>query len=200
LSRTLVLLAHPTLASSRVNTALVDAVRNLPGVTVRDLAAVRGEAGFDASVEQALLLEHDRIVLQFPWYWYSVPGILKEWMDQVLTYGFAYGSNGDKLHGKTLQVVTSTGGPGESYQPGGYNRFTMTELMRPLDATAHLCGMPLAEPLVVHGVHGVDDAALEGYAAAYRSLLAGEGAGALRESACGPCAGWGSCFPAARTG
>ena len=173
-SRTLVLLAHPDLESSRINSALADAVRNLPGVTVRDLGAVRGKTGFDTATEQALLLGADRLVLQFPWYWYSVPGLLKEWMDQVLTYGFAYGSGGDKLRGKTLQVVTTTGGPGESYQPGGYNRFTMTELMRPLDATAHLCGMPLAEPFVLHGVRVLDDEALAAYGASYRALLTGE--------------------------
>lgn len=171
MSRTLVLLAHPDLESSRVNRALADAVRDLPGVTLRDLAAVRGEQRFDGAAEQRLLVEHDIVVLQFPWYWYSVPGILKEWMDQVLTYGFAYGTGGTALHGKMLQVVTTTGGPGESYRAGGYNRFTMSELMRPIDATAHLCGMPLAEPLVVHGVRVLDDEALASYAARYRALL-----------------------------
>lgn len=84
-------LAHPDLAGSRVNGSLADAVRDLEGVTVRDLAAVRGESGFDVAEEQRLLVAHDTIVLQFPWYRYSVPGILKEWMDQVLLHGFAYG-------------------------------------------------------------------------------------------------------------
>ncbi|GAA2141374.1 NAD(P)H-dependent oxidoreductase [Nocardioides koreensis] len=173
-SRTLVLLAHPDLADSRVNRVLADAVGDLEGVTVRDLSVARFRDGFDVALEQHLLLGYDTVVLQFPWYWYSVPGILKEWMDQVLTHGFAYGSGGDALHGKTLQVVTSTGGPDASYQPGGYNRFTMVELMRPLDATAHLCGMTLAEPLVVHGARTLDDATLASYAERYRSLLAGD--------------------------
>ena len=173
-SRTLVLLAHPDLAGSRVNRALAAAVADLEDVTVRDLAAVRGPAGFDVAAEQRLLTEHDTVVLQFPWYWYSVPGLLKEWMDSVLTYGFAYGTGGDALRGKTLQVVTSTGGPDASYEPGGYNRFTMTDLLRPIDATAHLCGMTLAEPLVVHGARTVDDAALASYGVRYRALLGGE--------------------------
>jgi putative NADPH-quinone reductase len=172
MSRTLVLLAHPDLESSRVNSALADAVRDLPGVTLRDLVAARGESGFDVATEQRLLREHDCVVLQFPWYWYSVPGVLKEWMDRVLTYGFAYGTGGDALRGKTLQVVTSTGGPDASYQPGGYNRFTMTDLLRPVDATAHLCGMTLAAPLVVHGARTIDDAGLASVGARYRTLLA----------------------------
>lgn len=168
----LVLLAHPDLATSRVNRALAAAVHDVPGVTVRDLATVRSANGFDTATEQDLLLAHDTVVLQFPWYWYSVPGILKEWMDQVLTYGFAYGTNGTALRGKTLQVVTSTGGPQVSYGPEGYNRFTMAELMRPIEATAHLCGMQLAEPFVVHGARAVDDHALAAYGRRYRAVLA----------------------------
>jgi glutathione-regulated potassium-efflux system ancillary protein KefG len=170
-SRTLVLLAHPDLPASRVTRALADAVRELAGVTVRDLSAVRTGTGYDVAEEQRLLVAHDTIVLQFPWFWYSVPGLLKEWMDQVLTWGFAYGSAGTALHGKTLQLVTSTGGPRASYRTGGHNRFTMAELMAPLDATAHLCGMRLADPLVVHGARVIDDDSLAAHAARYRGLL-----------------------------
>jgi glutathione-regulated potassium-efflux system ancillary protein KefG len=46
------------------------------------------------------LVEADTVALQFPFHWYSVPGILKEWIDRVLSYSFAYGSTGTKLHGK----------------------------------------------------------------------------------------------------
>lgn len=170
--RTLVILGHPAPESSRVNRHLADAVRDLPGLTVRDLASVRGAAGFDVEAEQEVLRAHDTVVLQFPWYWYSLPGILKEWMDQVLTYGFAYGTCGDALRGKRLVVATSTGGPESSYGPSGHNRFTMAELMRPIEATAHLCGMVLEEPLVVHGARMVDEASLAAHGASYRSLLA----------------------------
>ena len=169
--RTLVLLAHPDLAGSRVNARLADAVRDLEGVTIHDLAAAYPDGRIDVAREQQLLLEHDVIVWQFPWHWYSVPGVLKAWMDQVLTYGFAYGTEGTKLRGKTLQVVTSTGGPEASYVEGGYNRFTMEQLMRPLDATAWLCGMPMAEPMVLHGVRTMSDDELDRQALRYRALL-----------------------------
>ena len=69
----------------------------------------------------------------------------------VLTYGFAYGQDGTALRGKNLKLVTSTGGPSTSYRPGGLNRFTMQELLRPLEATAHLCGLELLDPLVLQG-------------------------------------------------
>lgn len=172
--RTLVLLAHPNLSASRVNSSLANAVADLPGVTVRDLASVRGPDGFDVSVEQQVLLTHDAFVLQFPWHWYSVPALLKEWMDQVLTYGFAYGPDETALRGKPLQVVTTTGAPEAAYRPEGHNRFTMSELMRPIDATAYLCEMALADPFVVHGARTLDDDALASYGASYRALLDSE--------------------------
>src|SRR6478672_12044757 len=145
---------------------------DLEGVTVHDLAAAYPDGRIHVAREQQLLVEHDTIVWQFPWHWYSVPGVLKEWMDQVLTYGFAYGAGGDALHGKRLQLVLSTGGPESSYAPAGHNRFTMEELLRPLDATAHLCGLEMAEPLILHSAPRVDADELDRHAARYRELLA----------------------------
>lgn len=169
--RTLVIVAHPDLAGSRVTAHLAASIGDLDGVTVRDLASLYPDRRVDAELEQRYLREHDTIVLQFPWHWYSVPGLLKEWMDQVLTRGFAYGAGGDALHGKRLQLVTSTGGPESSYSPAGHNRFTMAELLRPLEATAHLCGLDMAEPLVLHGAHGATPEQLAAHSRRYRDLL-----------------------------
>ena len=36
--------------------------------------------------------------------------IIKKWFDDVLTYGFAYGSKGDKVKGKEFGVAISIGG------------------------------------------------------------------------------------------
>ncbi|MET1073520.1 MAG: NAD(P)H-dependent oxidoreductase, partial [Umezawaea sp.] len=105
---TLVLLAHPDLARSRVNATLAAAVADVPGVVLHDLAATA--ADFDVADEQRLLLEHESIVFQFPFYWYSVPALLKRWMDEVLVRGFAYDAGGSLIGGRTLLVVASTGG------------------------------------------------------------------------------------------
>jgi glutathione-regulated potassium-efflux system ancillary protein KefG len=172
---TLVVVAHPDLASSRVTARLTAAVRDLPHVTVHVLDPARGhgaDGGFDVVREQRLLRAHDRIVWQFPWYWYSVPAVLKAWIDQVLTHGFAYGGGGDALHGKTLRLVTSTGGPESSYAAvDPTSRFTMAQLLAPLEATARLVGMRQAEPLVLHGARTVSDARLDAHAERYRELL-----------------------------
>ncbi|HEY5997873.1 MAG TPA: NAD(P)H-dependent oxidoreductase, partial [bacterium] len=93
----------------------------------------------------------------FPFYWYGVPGILKEWMDRVLTYGFAYGSTGDKLRGKDFLVSTTIGGPAEAYCEGGYNNFTIGELLSPLRQMCNLTGMRYRRPIVSHGMIFIPD-------------------------------------------
>lgn len=146
-------LFHESLATSRGNRALLDAVADLPGVTVNDLYARYPDFAIDVAHEQALLREHDVIVMQHPFYWYSTPALMKQWQDKVLTFGFAYPPNlGKELHGKTWWSVLTTGGPEWSYRSGGYNNFSMSELLRPLQQTAYLCGMQWRSPFVVHGV------------------------------------------------
>jgi glutathione-regulated potassium-efflux system ancillary protein KefG len=148
--RVLVLFAHPVLERSRVNRRLVSAIRDVENVTVHDLYAVYPTSNINVAREQELLLAHDVIVFQHPFYWYSVPAILKEWQDLVLEHGWAYGAGGTKLKGKiTLNAVT-TGGPATAYNKTGYNRFTVRELLAPWDQTAHLCGMRYLAPFAVH--------------------------------------------------
>ncbi|GAB4098573.1 NAD(P)H-dependent oxidoreductase [Sinomonas halotolerans] len=170
--RTLVLVAHPDLPASRVTAHLAEAAGALEDTTVHDLAAAYPDGRISVTDEQRLLVEHDRIVWLFPWHWYSVPSALKAWMDQVLVYGFAYGAGGTALHGKELQLVTSTGGPESSYAPDGHNGFTMGELLAPIAATANLTGMRLAEPLVLFGARTASDEELGLHAERCLALLA----------------------------
>jgi glutathione-regulated potassium-efflux system ancillary protein KefG len=126
----------------------------------------------DFHAEQERLLAHDVIVFQHPFYWYSVPAILKEWQDLVLEHGWAYGKNGTHLRGKITCNVITTGGPATAYRREGRNRFTMRELLAPWDQTAWLCGMRFLAPFVVHGSFRLgSDADVAPHGAAYRRLL-----------------------------
>lgn len=109
MSRILVLAAHRFPDDSRINKALIEALRPLPNVTVHELMRVYPDYQIDVAREQELLQAHDVVVMLFPFYWYSSPAILSEWQDAVLTHGFAYGSEGTQLQGKPLQLVVSTG-------------------------------------------------------------------------------------------
>jgi len=171
--RILVLFAHPRLRQSVVQGAMLAAIKGLDDVTVRDLYAVYPDLMIDPRREQAELLGHDVLVLQHPLYWYSSPAIVKEWLDVVLEEGWAYGSGGNRLHGKFLLNAISTGGPLEAYHGKGRNRFPVRTLLAPFDQTAYLCGMGWLEPFVVHAGRKLDSAALNSRAERYRDLLVG---------------------------
>lgn len=169
--RVLVLYCHPNPHRSRVNRALVDAVRDLPGVTVQDLYEAYPDHRVDVDAEQELLEAHHTVVFQHPFYWYSTPPLLKEWLDEVLRWGWAYGIGGTRLRGKRLMSALTTGGAEAAYAEGGFNRYSIRQLLAPIDQTAFLCGMTYLPPFVIHGTHRLDDAAIREAARAYRVVL-----------------------------
>ena len=178
-NRVLVLFAHPALEKSRVNRAMIRGLDGLQGITFHDLYEAYPTFDVDVDTEQRLLLEHDVVVLHHPFYWYSSPALIKQWEDLVLTHGWAYGREGVALRGKVMMSAITTGGNEAAYQPGGHNRFTVSELLRPIEQTARLCGMDYLPPFVVYGTHGMPDDAIRGHAEDYRRVLLALRDGAL---------------------
>jgi glutathione-regulated potassium-efflux system ancillary protein KefF len=169
-----VLVAHPQMEHSRVNRALLTAARALPPerATVRDLYVLYPDYLIDIAAEQALLAEAKLVVWQHPIHWYSMPALMKLWVDEVLSFGWAYGPGGTALRGKDLWLVASTGGPESSYRPDSYNRYFFDAFLPPYEQTAALCGMRMLPPMLLHGAHRVTDAALAAHAAVYAEHLA----------------------------
>ncbi|WP_343594828.1 NAD(P)H-dependent oxidoreductase [Acinetobacter sp.] len=106
----LLILAHPYYAQSIANKAIVnELVKTYPNLEVRDIFQLYPDYQIDVSAEQQALLRHDTIILQYPMFWFNMPAILKLWFDQVFTYQFAYGSQGDKLKGKQVIISMTIG-------------------------------------------------------------------------------------------
>ncbi len=144
---------------------------------MRDLYEEYPDFMIDVEREQELLSAHDVILFQHPFYWYSCPALLKEWMDLVLTHGYAYGEGGRALEGKWHGSVLSTGGAAEAYGVDGYNRFTVRQLLAPFEQTAGLCRMVWMPPFLVQGSFILDDAGLERHAEDYAAVLRRLGGG-----------------------
>lgn len=173
MSSILVLAAHPRLQLSHVTRRLMQAARSEagPAVAVRDLYALYPDYLIDVAREQQALAAARLVVWLHPIRWYSMPPLMKLWVDEVLTLGWAYGRGGQALQGKDLWLVTSTGGSEAAYQPGGYNRYFFDAFLPPYEQTATLCGMRFLPPLVLHGAHRVEAAALEAHAAVFAERL-----------------------------
>lgn len=96
--KVVVIFAHPNVDSGSLgNKIILDEIKKVEGIQVREIYKMYPNYDIDIKAEQQALLDADLIVFQFPFYWYSVPSLLKEWEDMVLEHGFAFGSTGDKL-------------------------------------------------------------------------------------------------------
>ena len=167
----LVLAAHPNWRESRVNRRMLAAARATAGVHVRDLYALYPDYDIDVGAEQAAAAAASLIILLHPIQWYSMPALQKLWLDEVLTYGWAYGQGGTALRGKDLWLSATTGGPESSYHPQGYNRYFFDAFLPPYEQTAALCGMRFLPPLLLHGAHRASEAALAEHVAVFRQRL-----------------------------
>ena len=156
---------------SRINKRLNESIKDTEGITFHNLYEAYPDFHIDVNREQQLLQEHDIIVWQHPFYWYSSPSLLKEWIDLVLQHGFAYGKKGTALQGKQVLSAITTGGRVEAYQPGGMNEYSIPQFLAAFNRTARLCKMDYLPPFVVHGTHLLDEEGIESAARNYRSLL-----------------------------
>lgn len=181
MARALILYAHPRHQTSYGCRELLDAVRGLEQVTVRDLYEEYPDFYIDVAAEQALLREHDVIIMLFPLYWYSAPALLKEWQDRVLDFGFAYGAMRNKEHkskpdpmaltGKKLWLVVTAGGAVNTFREGAVNSHTLIDYLLPFNQVAHLCGMQWLEPCAVYRVRKLTLPYLQQRAQEFRQRL-----------------------------
>ena len=116
--KTLIIAAHPHIAQSVVNKCWLDELAKHPDrFTVHRLYTAYPDGKIDIAREQALVEAHGGIVFQFPVYWFNCPPLLKQWFDDVLTYGWAYGSSGRAFAGRKTGIAVSLGAPVRAGRP-----------------------------------------------------------------------------------
>lgn len=157
MKKTLLLIAHPDLNGSFVNRNLIEKlISSKPeNLVIRDISKTCINNRFNVEDEQSCLLDSERIIFQFPLYWYSYPAILKKWIDEIFTPGFAYGRKGTelgtKLIGKQFSTIVSVGGTEKMHTPGGIVGVSVNELLRHLQATISYVGGVYTYPFIIHG-------------------------------------------------
>ncbi|WP_448607353.1 NAD(P)H-dependent oxidoreductase [Paenimyroides ceti] len=126
--KTLIIVTHPNLNTSKVNKRFVGELEKYSDkYQIHKLYELYPTGIINVDEEQKLIEKFDKIVFQFPVYWYNCPPLLKKWFDEVLVYGWAYGS-AYKLKGKRIGLCLSTNGNEEDYLPNGKHKFTLAEL------------------------------------------------------------------------
>jgi putative NADPH-quinone reductase len=178
---TLLLNFHPDPAASRTIGALAGAAGRVRGVAVREFARLYPSGEVDAEAEVAQLLSADRLAMLFPVHWYAPPSTFNAWADAVLTRMFfsAYETEGRRLKGKPLLVAATVGTAPEDYGPAGRSLYPLEDLLRPLEALAHRCGLSWSPPFLLYRAGRLAPAELGDACEAFAGRLrdGGEGCG-----------------------
>jgi NAD(P)H dehydrogenase (quinone) len=132
-------------------------------------ASVTNEFSPEISSEIAKLLACDLLILQFPLWWFSMPAILKGWIDRVFAYGVTYGPAVEFAARKAM-VVTTTGGPSDSYT--AEKRGTVDDYLKHLlVGSLEFCGMEVLPTFVGYGAANLDEAARKALLDSYAKRL-----------------------------
>lgn len=137
----------------------------------------------DVKAEIGKLLWSDVLILQFPLWWFSMPAILKGWVERVYAYGFAYGvgEHSDRrwgerygegtLAGRRAMLVVTAGGWEEHYSARGING-PIDDLLFPINhGILHYPGFEVLPPFVAYRVDRLDEAGFEAVAGRLRERM-----------------------------
>lgn len=137
----------------------------------------RGQLAADIQTELDKLLWADLLILNFPLYWFSVPAMLKGWIDRVLVSGVCYGGkrfyDQGGLAGKQALVSLTLGGREHMFGEGAIHG-PLQDMLRPLlRGTLAYVGMDVLEPFVAWHVPYISHEAREDFLRAYQQRLQG---------------------------
>lgn len=150
----LIILAHPNIEKSIGNRHIVEIISKNKEVEVRYLNALYPDFIISVKAEQDALKKADVIIFQYPLFWYNVPGILKEWIDNVFTYGFAFGKGNYQLEGKKIIVSFTTGSSSKDYPED-----VVEKIVFPFKGLANFCKMDYITTVYSHEIANYSDEA-----------------------------------------
>lgn len=140
--KTQLFISHPDIHRSTTQQFLKATASNEEGINIVHLDE---EKEFAVDYHRELIKKADRLILQFPLYWYSCPYSMKKWIDEVLTTHLVIPNQI-----KELGIVVNVGKKATAYQAGGSERFTLSEFLRPFEAISHILGWKYLSPFVIY--------------------------------------------------
>ena len=149
------ILAHPKIEESIGNKIISNKLAE-NNTEIRHLDKLYPDFKIDIKAEQEALLKADTIIFQYPLFWYSTPAILKEWIDQVIQYGFAFGKDSYNLEGKKMIVSFTIGSPIKDYP-----KETIQKIVFPFQGLAGYCKMNYVGELFCNDINAYSDGAKE---------------------------------------
>lgn len=140
---------------------------------LREQRHAAGGPGYapDIAAEHEKLFWADLIIFQFPFWWRSVPAILKGYIDRVFTLGLIYGQNAVTLKGKKALLAFTTGGPVSESGKAEEIAWLDRQLVPLREGVLEYVGLEELPSYIAFGPAGVDQARRAEYLAEYRTHL-----------------------------
>ncbi len=132
----------------------------------------------DIKEEMVALDKADVLILNFPFWWFGMPAILKGWVDRVLAYGFAYGGTygfyaDGKYNTKHAFLSISTGSPSSFYTKDGAHGRSLENILRNInEGILGLVGYQVHPSFIAYAVSHVSHEVREDMLASYTRFLA----------------------------
>lgn len=135
--KTLIIIIHPNLKQSIINKRWIEELEKYPqDYVLHDIHQLYRDEKIDVEAEQQLIDQHDKIIFQFPLYWFNCPPFFKKWLDEVLTHGWAYGRNSEyKMAGKRVALAITAGIDKADYKTDGRYKYSLDVLTAPFEIT-----------------------------------------------------------------
>lgn len=165
MKKILLLSCHPDIQNSFGNKTLLNAVKDIEGVTVMDIY----KEEFTVETYRKAFDEADILLFQFPLYWGSAPSMLKKWSDEI----FIKLIDNMAGVGKKIMVALTAGAAKSEFSPTGYNLYPIETLVSPYHLQANFSGMGWLPPFAVYDMENAElkeKSAKEG-AEEYRRLI-----------------------------
>jgi len=134
----------------------------------------QGHAASDVTAEQERIDAASHLVLIFPVYWWSMPALLKGWIDRVFIAGWAFDIDEDervvpKLQQLTAHLLPVSGTSAESFTRHGHAQSFTTQIEQGI---IDYCGMRRGTTAFVHDSESGDTTAVAHRAGAAAAAVA----------------------------
>lgn len=94
MSKVLIISGHPDISHSTANRIILEEVVTMNRVVAIDIMKNYPGGEVDIKADQRMLLDAGLIIFQFPFIWYGLASHVKRWIENVFSYGFAFGPGG----------------------------------------------------------------------------------------------------------
>lgn len=133
--KTLIVMGHSNLGLSKVNSVWMKELKKNPDeFDVYNLYEGSKQGEFDVLAEQKRIERYDKLIIQFPLYWFNCPPLIKKWLDDVFLDGWAFGRNNQMKNRKVALLITA-GSKESDYAVDGKYHCRLEEVLLPFEFT-----------------------------------------------------------------